>query len=110
MTRKLGWAFAVALGLLPGSALAQSAPMKHVAPAVTEPAPAAPAANESEVVWLRRRVEQLEAQLATSNADCPPEMKSKMKSKMKSGMPPGPMGKHKMSGGMGSMPMEGGDM
>ena len=108
MTRNMGWVFAVALSLLPGAAQAQAKPMKHTAPEVTEVGPAA--AAETDVAWLRRRVEELEAQLATRNADCPAEPKTKMKGKMKSAMPPSPMGKQKMGGGMGSMPMEGGDM
>ena len=111
ITRNLGWAFAVVLGLLPGATQAQSKPMSHTAPEVTAPA----AANETEVVWLRRRVEQLEAQLATSKADCPTAMKSKMKGNKDGAMPAAkPMGKGKMGGGMDSMPMpmpmEGGHM
>jgi hypothetical protein len=85
--------------MLAGGARAQSNQMQHPAPTATQAAP--PTANETEVVWLRRRVEQLEAQLAT----CAPDAKGKMKRKKDSSMPMGSMGDDKMGGdAMGAMP------
>ena len=103
MTKHSGWVFALALAGLPNAAQAQSNQMQH-APATTQAA--ATTGNETEVVWLRRRVEQLEAKLATTGAACTPEAKSKMKGKKDGSMTSGSMGDDKMSGGaMGSMPM-----